>query len=152
MTIDANAIRADAANYLVACTIATEVPPRPEGTFTKPMIELAARAVAEVIRNRAADPHFPDSPVAVVLQHNQFSAVCREDYWRRAVAGNWFPAHVALCLQVWLETYYDLVAPGALYYYSPVSMQPPGSVPSWAGKLERVTTDKIDDNYFRFFK
>jgi len=150
--MDARSARTVAMDYLVAVTIATEVPPRPTGNFTEPMIDLAIRAVAEVIRNRAADPHFPDTEAAVVLQARQFSAVCREDYWRRAICGDWFPAHVERCLRIWHEIPIRSVVPGACWYYSPISMVPPFRVPDWAKALVEVPLEGMHADYFRFYR
>jgi spore germination cell wall hydrolase CwlJ-like protein len=115
------------------------------------MVPVALQAVCDVIRNRVANPAFPDTPVQVVLQPKQFSAVCREDYWIRAMAGLWEPAHVAAALSTW-QAHGPVVAPGACWYFSPVSMTPPGSQPPWiAGKAE-VLVPSIDRAYFRFFR
>jgi spore germination cell wall hydrolase CwlJ-like protein len=116
------------------------------------MIPLAIRAVADTIRARVASPLFPNTAVEVVLQPKQFSAVCREDYWRRALAGTWQPAHVARCLRLWQDLTLPAVAPGALWYYSPISMVPQGSVPSWVAGRTRVPTPQIDSFYFRFYR
>jgi hypothetical protein len=138
-------------DYLVAVTIATEVPPQPTGTFTREQIPLALRAVGDVIRNRAESGQFPSTPVEVVLQPKQFSAVCSETYWRRAAAGRWFSEHVDLALAFWQANLPPL-APGALFYYSPISMLPPGSVPGWVTGKTEVTVPGLDRNYFRFYK
>ena len=137
-------------DYVVACVIATEVPPKPTGEFTAPMIPVAIRAVADVIRNRVKDSRFPDTAVEVVLQPKQFSAVCREAYWRAAMAGGWFPGHVASCLKIW-EANQPPLAIGALYYYSPVTMVPPHRVPSWVAGLDEVLVPGIHRDYFRFY-
>lgn len=137
-------------DYVVACVVATEVPPVPTGTFTADMIPTAIRAVCDVIRNRVADPRFPKTAVDVVLEPGQFSAVCRQDYWRKAMAGSWFPTHVAGALAAWRELL-SPVAPGALWYYSPISMDPPDSAPSWAANRREIVVPGIDPEYFRFF-
>lgn len=138
-------------DYVVACVIATEVPPQPTGTFTAEMILIGIRAVCAVIRNRVAAA-FAEDAVGVVLAPKQFSAVCREDYWRKAMAGRWFPGHVAKCLHEWQHPAPVPIAVGATYYYSPVSMVPPGRVPDWvAGKTE-VLVPGLDRQYFRFYR
>ena len=141
----------DGQDWIVACVIATEVPPKSTGGFSAVMIPVAIQAVSDVIRNRAASGKFPDTAVEVVLQPKQFSAVCREDYWRKAMAGKWFPAHVAKCLAIW-QNPGPPVAPGALYYYSPISMVPPMSAPGWAAKLTEVPAAGLDRTYFRFYR
>jgi spore germination cell wall hydrolase CwlJ-like protein len=141
----------DGQDYVVAVTIATEVPPEPTGTFRASMVPIAIQAVADVIRARVRDPRFPNTPVEVVLQPKQFSAVCRQVYWRRAMAGEWFPGHVATCLAIW-KADRPPVAPGALWYYSPVSMVPPGREPSWAAEKTAVYVEHLDPYYFRFFR
>jgi spore germination cell wall hydrolase CwlJ-like protein len=142
----------DGTDYVVAVVVATEVPP--PGTvagFTDDMVPVALQAVCDVIRNRVANPEFPNTAVQVVLQPKQFSAVCREDYWIRAMAGEWEAAHVALALATW-QANGTAVAPGACWYYSPISMKPPGSQPSWiTGKVE-VLVPGLDRWYFRFYK
>src|SRR5882724_1090711 len=117
-------------DYIVACVMATEVPPVAQSAFTSDMIPLALRTVADVIRNRVASPDFPHTAVEVVLQKNQFSAVCREDYWRKAMAGLWQPRHVDLAMKIW-RAVQPMTVPGALWYYSPISMLPLGREPSW---------------------
>jgi spore germination cell wall hydrolase CwlJ-like protein len=137
-------------DWIVAAVVGTEVPPEPTGTFTAAMIPIALAAVCDVIANRVASGRFPPNAVEVVLQKNQFSAVCRQDYWQLAMAGVWFPSHLAAALAEWQRPR-GLTAPGALYYYSPISMDPPGAKPSWlAGKTE-VLVAGLDTNYFRFF-
>jgi len=136
-------------DYIVACVIATEVPPLATGTFTNAMIPLAIQAVCDVIQNRAASPGFPDDPVSVVLQPKQFSAVCREEYWRQAMAGMWFPRHVAMCLGYWQTA--PAPSMDALWYYSPISMEPPGRVPSWVEGKTEVLIAGLDREYFRFY-
>lgn len=140
-------------DYVVACVIATEVPPVPTGSFTEAMIDPAIQAVAQVIRNRAADPRFPNTPVEVVLAPRQFSAVCSQDYWRRAMAGKWEPSHVDRCIAGWCGLTGSLLTDfPALWYYSPYSMVPKDSAPSWAATRTEVLVPGIDREYFRFFK
>jgi spore germination cell wall hydrolase CwlJ-like protein len=141
----------DPRDYIVACVVATEVPPLPVGAFTAAMIPPALAAVCDVIANRVASGGtFPSTAVEVVLQKNQFSAVCREDYWIRALAGSWFPSHVAAALAEW-QRQRGQTAPNALYYYSPISMVPPGRIPAWAPGRDEVLVEGIDPQYFRFF-
>lgn len=162
--------RATAEDWIVAATIATEVPPAPvtssnsKETFTAAMILAAQQAVAEVILHRSKDPRFPHTPTEVVLQPKQFSAVMRglsaaalghKDIWSGAVAGSWFPVHVEECLDAWRRVRMGAVpalVPGALYYYSPVSMRPPLSAPDWAAALTPVLCSSISSDYFRFFR
>lgn len=145
--------------WIVAATIATEVPPTlitkvtpelRETIFTREMIKPAIRAVADVMRCRIEDTHFPDTGIAVVLAPRQFSAVCREDYWRRAVAGNWQRKHVEECLSVWRESVVPRLH--ALYYYSPISMVPMMREPSWAARLTEVYVDGINRDFFRWYR
>lgn len=140
-------------DFVVACVVATEVPPT--GTvaaFTDDRVALGLRAVCEVIRNRAASGQFPANPVEVVLQPKQFSAVCSQDYWRRAMAGLWEPAHVQAALDTWQHPAPIALVPRVLWYYSPASMNPPFSEPSWlAGKVE-VVVDGLSGDYFRFYR
>lgn len=163
-----------AQDMLVAATIATEVPPNPVTTppstvpFTAAMIIAAQQAVAEVIYNRTQDPRFPNTPAGVVLQPKQFSAVMRglsaaalghKDIWAGALAGTWCPDHVAECLNAWrivksnsVATPVVPVVPRALYYYSPVSMRPAMSKPSWAARLTVIPCSAIAADYFTFYR
>jgi hypothetical protein len=140
-------------DYVVAVVVATEVPP--PGTipaFTDDMVVIALRAVCEVVRNRVAHPAFPDTAVQVVLAPKQFSAVCREDYWIRAMAGLWEPRHVQQALDTWQHHAPISLVPGALWYYSPASMSPPFSEPPWlVGKTE-VLVEGLSRDYFRFYR
>lgn len=168
-------VRAHAEEWLVAATIATEVPPTPlrspnsKEQFTAEMIMPAQQAVAEVIAHRVADPRFPKSPLAVVLQLKQFSGVLRglslsdvghRDIWLEAVDGQWFPQHVAECLQAWRRVCEwartsatgNPLVPGALWYYSPVSMLPAGRVPGWALGKTPVPCTWVAADYFRFYR
>jgi len=139
-------------DYVVACVVATEVPPIATVLFTDPMIPLALRAVCDVVRNRVADGRFGKTAVEVVLEPNQFSAVCREDYWRKAMAGTWFPNHVAKALAAWRDVLVPVLPAGVCWYYSPISMSPRNSVPGWvAGKTEAVVSG-LEPEYFRFYR
>lgn len=165
-------VQHNAEDWIVAATIATEVPPSPvqssasKEMFTSAMILAAQQAVAEVIANRLAHPNFPKSASGVVLQPKQFSGTLRglqagkgRDIWADAVAGLWFPAHVQECYQAWqrvLEarrTSHDTaLVTGALYYYSPVSMAPPFRVPTWVSGLQSVPCERISSDYFRWYR
>lgn len=163
-------VRPVAEDLLVAATIATEVPPRPSAAFPLSMIELATRAVAEVILNRVARPRlFAATAVEVILAPKQFSAVLRGlsvhavghgDVWPRAVAGTWYPDHVARCYYAWRRARdarlpeagsVPLLPPTTCWYYSPISMRPPGASPRWAADLYPVTVPGLAQEYFRFF-
>ena len=138
-----NQIREYAQVYLVAVTIATELPP------DAPLEEY--KAVIDVIRNRVKSGRWGKLAVDVVLARNQFSAVCRETYWRNAVAGNWLPSHVERCLNLWTVDWAD-TTDGAMYYYSPISMIPQWSAPAWAASLVEVTVEGTRPTHFKFFK
>lgn len=163
-----------AQDWIVAATIATEVPPEPRTSppstvaFTAPMIIAAQQAVAEVIWNRTKDPRFPNTPVAVVLSPLQFSAVMRglsakalghKDIWLGALEGSWCPQHVEDCLTIWrmvksnsAATPVVPIVPGACWYYSPVSMRPAFTAPAWAAGKTEIIAPVISGDYFRFFK
>lgn len=163
-------LRAATEEWLVAVTIATEVPPEPAQSanskvpFTAEMIPLAVQAVAETVLNRVTSKRFQPTALDVVLAVKQFSGTLRglpasaghKDFWRDGVAGRWYPAHVALCLATWRRirggSGFTPVAPGALYYYSPVSMVPPHRVPSWAGALTPVPVVGLPLDYFTFYR
>jgi len=126
--------------YIVAVTVATEVPP------DAPAEE--AMAVIDVIRNRAKMTG--RSLVEIVLAKNQFSAVCREDYWRKAMAGKWLPKHVEKCMDL-LKMEWPDTTNGATYYYSPISMIPKWSAPSWAERFIEREVPGVRKDYFRFY-
>lgn len=147
----------EARRHIVAAVVATEVPP------DAPLAEF--KAVIDVIRNRAASGHYGGPAhmtsaelrtcvvalLYVVMAKNQFSAVCREDYWRRALAGEWLPQHVARCFDLLAQDWPDTTQ-GALYYFSPVSMQPTGREPPWAAGMTEIYAAGVRKEYFRFFK
>lgn len=137
-------------DYIVAVVIATEVPPEVQPpNFDAQQIALARKAVADVIFTRTKSHGFPDDPVSVVLAKKQFSAVCREAYWYNAMAGLWFPSHVAACLEEWRRTRDPFFA---THYFSPIWMKPPFSVPDWAAGMTEVEVPGLNKAYFRFFK
>lgn len=164
------ALRAAAEEWLVAATIATEVPPKPTTNPNSPQawtaeaIPLAIRAVAEVIAVRAKTNGFPQSPLGVVLQLKQFSGVLRglslkdvghRDIWIEAVSGLWFPEHVGRCLAEWRRISRDpetRIAGGATHYYSPVGMLPPGSKPSWTVGKTLVAVAGVPLDWFSFYR
>lgn len=136
--------------WTVAAVVATEVPPQAKPDFGDDQIALAIRCVLDVMKNRAALGTWGDTLVEVVLAPKQFSAVCREDYWIKAMAGKWCPSHVQRCFQ---EVVLDRPAQiDATYYYSPVSMKPPGAVPGWAASKTEVLVPGLSTTYFRFYK
>ncbi len=145
-------------DWLVAVMMATEVPSAPQGSFTAAMIPLALRGVAEVVRNRARRGTFGGPlPVDVVMAKNQFSAVCREQYWRDALAGRWGGRQIERALATWksLETTLvgpDVVGPDVTHYYSPISMIPKWSAPSWAAAMTEIVVPQINPQYFRWYK
>lgn len=137
-------------DWIIAATVATEVPPPDTGPLSDADVALARQAVCNVIRARAASPQFPSDPVMVVLQARQFSAVCGQDYWRKACAGLWFPTHVDACLAEWEASTGD-AARGALWYYSPISMLPRDSVPNWTAGKSEVLVEGLSREFFRFY-
>lgn len=163
------ALREATEEWLVAATIATEVPPRPTTNpnskvpWTAEAIPQAIRAIAEVMYARSRTPGFPSMPLGVVLQPKQFSAVLRgvmlgalghRDIWIEAVCGTWFPDHVSRCLAEWrrVQRSTERIAGGALYYYSPVGMLPKGSAPAWADGKVIVPVPGIPLDWFSFFR
>lgn len=142
----------DGQSLIIGATVATEVPPLPTNDLKMEEISLAAQYVCDVIRNRAAGAGFPKTAIEVVLQAGQFSAVCRQDYWRKALAGRWFPHHVTNCVEIWLERQGQPALHDATHYYSPVSMDPAGSVPNWVSQMEEVFVGGVPTKYFRWFK
>jgi hypothetical protein len=144
-------------NRLIAATIASEVPPPGTTKFTPDQIALARLLVAEVIHHRAASQkwgHAGDA-YAVITARLQFSAVLREEYWFKAVLGEWFPGHVDACATAWdqVNANYSFKLPASvLNYYSPISMKPAGAVPPWAAGLVYVPVPALDPDYFRFYR
>jgi hypothetical protein len=145
-------IAQDGKDWIVAVVVATEVPPPGTTALDEADIVLAIQAVCNVIKGRAHDPRFPNDPVLVVLEPKQFSAVGREDYWRKACANLWFPHHVQACLDTWRSTTPSPVAQGALWYYSPISMDPPGRVPDWVDGKAEVPVPGLSRDFFRFYR
>lgn len=127
--------------HIVAVVVATEVPP------DSPDAEI--RAVIDVMRNRAKARAL--SLVEVVLQPKQFSAVCSQDYWRRAMAGKWQPLHVARCYG-WVQRDWVDTTDHSTHYFSPISMEPAGRVPDWIKDMNEVNVSGVRAGYFRFFK
>jgi hypothetical protein len=145
-------------NRLIAATIASEVPPPGTTKFTPDQIALARLLVAEVIHARALSQkwgHAGDA-YAVITARLQFSAVLREEYWFKAVLGDWFPGHVDACAAAWDQVnapnYSFKLPTSVLNYYSPISMKPAGAVPPWVPGLVEVTVDGLDRDYFRFYR
>lgn len=143
-------------NHLVGATVASEVPPPGTTKFTPDQISLARLLVAEVIQHRVASQKWGTSAYDVITARLQFSAVLREEYWFKAVLGEWFPGHVLACEQAWQQVSapgYSFKLPAStLNYYSPVSMKPAGAVPPWVQGLVEVTVDGMDRDYFRFYR
>lgn len=162
------ALRSATEEWLVAATIATEVPPSPASKpgfapWTAEAIPLAIRAVAEVIAARVGKSGFAQRPLGVVLQVKQFSGVLRglrltdvghRDIWLDAVSGLWFPDHVSRCLAEWRRTERSeaRIAGGATHYYSPVGMLPPGSKPQWAVSMPQVSVAGVPADWFSFYR
>lgn len=128
--------------YIVGVVVATEVPP------DAPIEEF--KAVIDVMRNRAKRSNNIGDLVSVVLAKNQFSAVCREDYWRKAMAGKWLPQHVDKCVELVKQSWED-TTDGATYYYSPVSMIPKWSAPAWAERFIEKEVKGVRKEFFRFY-
>lgn len=135
-------------DYLVAVTVATEIPPA-RTDEAGPEVEI--EAVIDVVRNRAR--LWGQSPAEVVLARRQFSGVCQE-YWKRALAGQWFPAHVGRCYALWLDRFrFNVpdITHGCTHYYSPIGMKPPGRVPRFAQLGTEVVIPGVRRTHFRFF-
>ena len=106
-------------------------------------------AVAHVIRNRMRDHYTSDGTVAgTVLVPWQFSGWMDPPYAAESLAYAKGPDTMGL-LKVWVES----ASPpdptdGAVLYYSPDAMTPPGSVPDWvSGSVLTVVMPQ-----FRFYK
>ena len=153
-------IRSTSSDYLLACVVATEVPPNPidspgKPPFTIEMRDKAIRAVIDVIANRVSSDKFPLTEVQVLLQRKAFSGVylsqvSGEDFWVRAVAGKWFPEHVERCYNVWKDETWEDITGGCTYYFSPISMNPPMSEPDWWANLSEMVIPGLSGEYFRF--
>jgi hypothetical protein len=150
-----------AQDFITACVVATEVPPKGDGIFTDAMVPLSIQAVCEVIRNRVKDFRFPNTAIEVVLQPHQFSAVHLDQDashdWKlgifaRTLSGLWHPDHVQRCLAEWQNPTNPSLVGGATFYYSPVSMSPSGRIPDWVSGLTEVVVPQINNLYFRFYR
>lgn len=143
-------------NRLVAATIGSEVPPPGTTHFTPEQIALARLLVAEVMQHRVASLKWGSNIYDVITARLQFSAVLREEYWFKAVLGDWFPGHVDLCGTAWEQVSapgYSFKLPAStLNYYSPISMKPAGAVPPWVAGLVEVPVAGMDRDYFRFYR
>ena len=106
-------------------------------------------AVAHVIRNRMRDHYTSDGTVAgTVLVPWQFSGWMNPAYAAESLAYAKGPDPMGL-LKVWVESANPPdPTDGAVLYYSPADMSPPGSVPDW---VPRVTLTVVMPQ-FRFYK
>lgn len=112
--------------------------------------------ILQVILNRNLSPKYPDGLKAVVLQPYQFSAF--NNYTKYGHVNTIFDAMIVdysrkhspaiLCHAIdfarerlsnvnWEDS---RVSRDTLHYFSPISMNPPGSVPSWFKFAERSYT------------
>lgn len=106
-------------------------------------------AVAHVIRNRMRDHYTSDGTVAgTVLVPWQFSGWMNPAYAAESLAYAKGPDPMGL-LKVWVESANPPdPTDGAVLYYSPADMSPPGSVPDWvSGSVLTVVMPQ-----FRFYK
>lgn len=129
--------------------------------------------IAWVIRRRVESPRYPDTYPEVVLQYRQFSAfnayVLRSGLKRSEtetfdqIAGKYPARQLLLAADVArsvilsigedsiIESDRPPFGPDVMHYYSPVSMVPAGSRPSWAPTAKRLFTPPgVDPRRFVF--
>ncbi len=106
-------------------------------------------AVAHVIRNRMLEHYTSDGTVAgTVLVPWQFSGWMNPAYAAESLAYAKGPDPMGL-LAIWKASAHTFDPTlGAVLYYSPDAMSPPGSVPGW---VPRVTLTVVMPQ-FRFYK
>jgi hypothetical protein len=115
--------------------------------------------IIQVIYNRVDHPSYPDSVERVILQPKQFS--------RFNAFTNRQPEHVfpqlatfyresqrvaAANCAAWVELleHGELLPPTVLHFWSPQSMVPKWSAPSWASKMRWIVPAGIDARRFIF--
>lgn len=134
--------------------------------------------IAWVLRNRVASSRFPDTMQAVVLQERQFSALNpwthgrfkgkypQEEIWHELwktldpiEREKLYPQALTVASHVLgmgsdvkpTEAWKAPFGPDVCWYYSPRSMVPAGTAPSWAASAERCFTPSgIDPKRFVF--
>lgn len=137
---------------LLLVLLATEVgPPKPGSDWLKELEHVYA-----VIQNRVNDSIYEfrlqNSIKSVILAPYQFSAVGGRQ-WCKALTGD---RRYAILLDTIADELPNLLnrepAVPALFYYSPISMRPKNSKPSWNFNLLKENhVSGIDKNRFRFY-
>jgi len=120
-------------------------------------------SVANIIKNRVVSEKFPDTYRGVIEEKKQFSSLNAGDN-NRAIFDNPYTVigsdrerlNFARIVTKTYRTYHGLsddITEGALMYYSPRSMNPPGSLPDWNFKqLSEVSIKGIRSNYLKVYK
>ena len=111
--------------------------------------------IAQVIYNRVRSPKFPDTVCKVILQPYQFSAFNDDEGFDDVVAG-WGPGTIqaAVACAQWVSysniQQLPILPPTVLHFWSPQSMQPRWSAPSWASGMKWIVPPGIDSRRFIF--
>lgn len=113
-----------------------------------------------VIRNRVHSSRFPNTYQSVILQPSQFSYFnsfkgSSEEIFSKALsgyAGKIFSGRDAISCALAIisaASWQAPFGPDVLHYWSPISMVPKGSLPSWAKQAKRTfTLSGIDPERF----
>lgn len=124
--------------------------------------ELAWKVVANVIMNRIGQRHWSNLNTAteVMTQPRQFSCLnnggepqylLAVEYLKNRVDnGNMYEQIIATVMPIYHREVPDITG-GAQLYYSPKSMTPKGSAPSWASEYKQISVEGIDSNDFVLF-
>ena len=136
-------------------------------TETGGLAEPYKEAVAHVINNRVGTSTVNgkstrESITDVISEPAQFSGYKNDmyneamGYFLRGEKVNAYnKAAMKSCMSVVIKIYDEKAADttnGALFFYSPRSMNPPGRQPAWARERTEVTIEGIDPWYFKFYK
>ena len=77
-------------------------------------------------------------------------------YYETGVVNNAYNKRVLKqCMRIVLPIYDGTeadITDGCTYFYSPVSMNPPGRVPGWVSGKTEVRINGVNPSYFRFYK
>jgi hypothetical protein len=115
--------------------------------------------VLKVIFNRVESPSYPDTVEGVILQKKQFSRFNAftnrdPDHVFPQLATFYNPNHLveAAACAVWVASLPEgeLLPPTVLHFWSPQSMVPKWSAPSWASKMRWIVPAGIDARRFIF--
>ena len=124
--------------------------------------EVGWKAVSNIIMNRTYSSHFPDTVTEVIQEPYAFSAyedqspeyIKAINYLENRAYGNeLYEEVISVAVAIYRGDDSNDITQGSTFYFSPVSMDPVGSVPAWTSNgLEEIYIDSIDSNDFRFYR